>query len=244
MMDILILLLITALAGACGYLGGRWYAAYKQAKLQAKLESDSANFMRMLEERNQDYVTQKQQIDRSRQLGNETQLELNRALVQIEQEQEKQHLLQQQLDELNEKQERMRLHYTEMETERQHFREAKLTLEVETKQFQQRNRELSNNNDRLEEKFSTILVDKTRLQTDLVNTERELQDLRKRLVKQEDLNESAELTLDQMRSKRAEMIQHLAHAEGQLAMLTRLPPSQQPSQELPQSPQQFRQEFI
>ncbi|MEH6823883.1 MAG: hypothetical protein V7629_08260 [Motiliproteus sp.] len=244
MMDILILVLVTALAGACGYLGGRWYAAYKQAKLQAKLESDSENFIRMLEERNQDYVIQKQQIDKSRQQSNETQTELNNALGRIEQEQEKYQLLQQQLDTLNEKQDRMRLHYTEMEAERQQFRDAKLTLEADIKPIRQQNLEMNSRNEQLEEKCTSVLVEKTRLQTDLVNKERELQDLRKRLIKQEDLSESTELTLDQMRSKHAEMAQQLAYSEGQLAALVSLKQTQQPSAELQQSEPQFKPEFI
>lgn len=228
-MDFLTTLLITALAGGCGYLGGRWYAAYRQAKLQAKLESDSENFMRMLEERNQDYLSQKQQIDRARQQSNETQLELNRALIQIELEQEKQSRLQQQLELLNEKQERMRLHYTALETERQQFRDAKLMLEAGAQQAQRQHQELSNRNALLEDKCGSALIEKTRLQTDGANRERELQDLRKRLQKQEDLNESAELTLDQMRSKREEMTQQLAHAEGQLSILAALKQSLQVS---------------
>lgn len=244
MMEFLTLALIVVLAGASGYLGGRWYASYKQAKLQAKLESDSANFIRMLEERNQDYVNQKQQIDKSRQSSNETQLELNRALVQIEQAQEKHSLLQQQLDALNEKQERMRLHYNEMEAERQLFREAKLTLEAEAKKTEQFSLELNNRNEQLEERYDRVLVDKTRLQTDMVNKERELQDLRKRLIKQEDLNESVELTLDQMRSKREEMTQQLANAEGQLSILAALKQSLQRQPEAPLSQQPFKQDFI
>ncbi|MEH6470078.1 MAG: hypothetical protein V7752_02400 [Halopseudomonas sp.] len=247
MMELLTLLLISALAAGCGYLGGRWYAAYKQAKLQARLESDTANFLAMLEERNQDYVNQKQQIDKARVQSNDTQLELNRALVNIEQEQETNSQLQLQIDEFNEKQLRMRERYSEMETERALYRDAKLTLEAEAKKSQERDRDLSTRNERLEERFNSTLIDKTRLQTDMVAKERELQDLRKRLIKQEDLNESAELTLAQMRSKREEMTQQLAHAEGQLSVITKLKqtlkaPQQQAEQQ--QSQQQLKQDFI
>ncbi|MFT5719738.1 MAG: chromosome segregation ATPase [Motiliproteus sp.] len=228
-MDILITVLITALAGGCGYLGGRWYAAYKQARLQAKLESDSENFMRMLEERNQDYLSQKQQLDRSRQQSDKAQRELSQALIQVEQEQGKHNLLKRQLNALSEKQDRMRLQYRAMDTERQQLRDAKLTLEAGAKDAQQQHVQLTNRNALLEEKCNSALIEKTRLQTDGVNKERELQDLRKRLLTQEDLNESAELTLDQMRSTREVMTRQLAHAEGQLSVLAAHKQSLQPA---------------
>ena len=139
------------------------------------------------------------------------------------------------------------MHYAEMESERQQFRDAKLALEFDAKKAQQQQIELVNRNESLEEKYNSALVDKTRLQTDMVNKERELQELRKRLVKLEDLNESAELTLDQMRSKREEMTQQLAHAEGQLSILAAVKQSLQASQssaEQPLSQQPFKQDFI
>lgn len=248
MMDILMLVTIAALAAGCGYLGGRWYATHKQAQLQAKLESDTENFVAMLEERNQDYVRQKEQVDNARKLSGNVQIERDQALAQIEREQQKIAQLQQQIDEVNDKQQRMRDRYSEIEASSSQLRDAKLSLEVGTKTLEQRNRELSNRNDHIEHKFNTALIDKTRLQTSLGTREHELQDLRQRLSQQEDLNQSAELTLAQMRSNRDEQAQQLAHAQGQLAMIETLKQTLQPSSaeqaQTQQQNEQLKQDFI
>ncbi len=248
MMDILMLIIVAALAAGCGYLGGRWYAAHKQAHLQAKLESDTENFVAMLEERNQDYVRQKEQINKARSHSGSVQIERDQALARIELEQEKAVQLQQQIEELSSQQQRMRERYSEMEESRSQFRDAKLTLETELKKIQQHEQELSNRNDHIEQKFNTALIDKTRLQSDMTAKERELQDLRKRLTQQQDLTQSAEFTLAQMRTSRDELAQQLAHAQGQLAMIETLKqtmqaPQQQQVQEQQQN-EQLKHDFI
>ncbi len=251
MLEFLNLLLIASLATGAGYLGGRWYAVYKQAHLQAKLDTDTDtdtdNFMAMLEERNQDYVKQKQQIDLARSQSGTVQVERDQALGRLELEQEKTAQLRQVIDELNEKQQRMRLRYSELEESRSQFRDAKLTLETERSQLSQRVQQLTNRNDQLEQKFNTALVDKTRLQTDMVAKERERQELRQRLTRQEDLNQSTELTLAQMRTAREEITQQLAHANGQLRMIDTLKqtlraPQQQADKQ--RAEQQLQQDFV
>jgi chromosome segregation ATPase len=218
MMDILILILVALLAAGCGYLGGRWYAAHKQAYLQAKLDSDTENFIAMLEERNQDYVRQKDQINKARNQCRDALTERDQALAKIELEREKPIQLQQQIDQLNDKQQRMRDRFGEMETSCSQFRDTKLTLEADVKKLNQRSQELSNRNDYIEQKFNGALVDKTRLQTSMAAKDKEFQGLRQQLIQQQDLYQSTELTLAQMRNNRDELTQQLAHARGQLAM--------------------------
>ncbi|MEH6650480.1 MAG: hypothetical protein V7707_10690 [Motiliproteus sp.] len=243
MMEILMMIVIAALAGGCGYLGGRWYAAHKQAYLQAKLDSDTENFVTMLEERNQDYVRQKEQINKARSQSGQVQIEHDRAKAQVELEQQNTARLQSQIDELTEKQQRMRNRYSELEESRIEFREQKRVAEAELKRLEQSNIELRHRNDHIEQKFSTALVDKTRIQSDTAAKERELQELRQRLVKQEDLNQSGDFTLAQMRSNREELLRELAQAQGQLAMIETLKQTlKAPSQPLTDN-SQLKQDF-
>lgn len=221
-MDLIITLLSCVLAAGCGYLGGRWHCSHKQAHAEAKLQSDTENFLAMLEERNQDYLRQKEQIDKARQHSSSAAIERDRALAQIEQQQQQLQQQQQQIDELQQKIERMKGSYGELEDQRSQFREAKIRLEAQVGKLEQHNQQLLQRSDQIENKLNNALIDKTRLQTELQTKDREVQEIRQRLIKQEDINEASELSLSQNRAKLLEISQQLANAQGQLAMIETL----------------------